>query len=343
MTAPPEIRIAGRPIGAGHPTFVIAEIGINHDGDVQRAHALIEACASAGADAVKFQTVDQHASYVPGTPSYEAFSTRTLTFEQYLALQQHAADRGVVFFTTPGDLPSLDVCERLNLPALKVSSGMLTNLPVLRRAAALGVPLILSSGGAHLWEVGRSVEELERLGVRDLAVLHCVSIYPTPNDQVRLRAMATLRAAFPYPVGYSDHTLDPIVCVCAVALGASIIEKHVTLDRTRPGADHAISIEPDALTTLIAQIRTCEAMLGETGKRPALGEAMFRIGFRRRLVALEDLPVGTVLTPGHVGIMRPLTEGGLAPEFIDWVVGARTTRPLRQYQPVSIGDITSRD
>jgi len=226
---------------------------------------------------------------------------------------------------------------------LKISSGMLTNLPVLRHAATLQVPLILSSGGAHLWEIGRSLDELERAGATELALLHCVSIYPTPLDQVHLRAMRTLEAAFPYPVGYSDHTLDPTVCVSAVALGATIIEKHVTLDRNRPGADHAIAAEPAELAQLVKQIRTCQTVLGNVGKRPAPDEERFRTGFRRRLVALDDVPVGTVLTPDIVGIMRPLTAGGLAPEFLDWVIGARTTRALRRHEPVDIEAITTRN
>ncbi|GMV21727.1 MAG: hypothetical protein AMXMBFR57_16760 [Acidimicrobiia bacterium] len=280
---------------------------------------------------------------MPGTPSHDAFSTRTLSVDDYAALQRHAADRNVVFFTTPGDLPSLAICAQLKLPALKISSGMLTNLPVLRAAAGLGLPLILSSGGAHLWEVGRSVEEVVAAGAKELALLHCVSIYPTPLDEVRLRAMQTLAAAFPYPVGYSDHTLDSTVCVAAVALGACIIEKHVTLDRRRQGADHAIAAEPKELAELVKQIRACETALGQTGKRPAPGETRFRTAFRRRLVALDDIPAGTVLTPGLVGIMRPLVDRGLAPEFLEWALGARTTRPLRRHEPIALESITQRD
>jgi N,N'-diacetyllegionaminate synthase len=343
MTAPTTPNMMQMTVGPQHPIFVIAEIGINHDGDVNCAHSLIDACAAAGADAVKFQTVSPDASYVPGTPSYEAFSSRTLTVDQYIALQRHAADRRVVFFTTPGDLPSLELCERLALPAVKISSGMLTNLPMLRRAAGLGVPLIMSTGGAYLWEVGRSVHELEHSGAHSIALLHCVSMYPAPAEDVQIRAMTVLAGVFPYPVGYSDHTLDSTACICAAALGASVIEKHVTLDRTRPGADHAIAAEPAELAQLVRQLRIAEQLLRGAGKRPAAGEHQFRERFRRRVVALADIAAGQTLTADLLGVMRPLEPKGLAPEFLDWVIGRRATRQLRRHEPIDLDAITHAD
>jgi N-acetylneuraminate synthase/N,N'-diacetyllegionaminate synthase len=214
---------------------------------------------------------------------------------------------------------------------------------MLRRAAGLGVPLIMSTGGAYLWEVGRSVHELEQAGARSIALLHCVSMYPAPAEDVQIRAMTMLAAVFPYPVGYSDHTLDSTACICAAALGASVIEKHVTLDRTRPGADHAIAAEPAELAQLVRQLRTSEQLLRGAGKRPAAGEHQFRERFRRRLVALADIAPGQTLTADLLGVMRPLEPKGLAPEFLDWVIGRRATRQLRRHEPIDLDAITQTD
>jgi len=337
------ISIGNRVIGDGHPIFIIAEAGVNHDGSVQRAHALIDAAAAAGADAVKLQIVNADASYVPGTPSYETFLHRALSEEAYEALRQHAADRHLMLLATPADPPSLDLCGRLKLPALKISSGLMTNTPLILRAAAQQVPLIISTGGAELWEVARLVTTLEQAGVAHLALLHCVSVYPTPPEAVSIRAVSTLRATFPYPVGYSDHTLDSTACVCAAALGATIIEKHLTLDRSLAGADHSISAEPGEFQSLVRQLRVCSQMLRNEGKHPAPEEADFRLRFRRRLVAARDIARGERLTEAVVSIKRPLEPGGLDPGDLPLVIGRRATRAIRRHEPIGWDALTERD
>ena len=334
------VQIGGRSIGPGHPTYIIAEIGINHNGDIDLAHKMIDSAADAGAEAIKFQTIDANASYVPGTPSHRVFSDAGFDLEQNKALVEHCNQRNVVFFTTPGDWNSLEIVKTLALPAIKISSGQMTNLPIVLAAADLGVPLVISTGGAYLWEVGRVVHELERAGKTDFVLLHCVSIYPAPDQTLNLTAIQELQAAYPYPVGYSDHSLGRVASIAAVTLGACVIEKHFTLDRNLPGGDNFLASEPDDFAALVREIRTCEAMLVGEGKRPHPDEEGFRIRMRRRLVATADIGAGEVITKGLVGIMRPLEPRGLAPEFYENVVGKKASRDIKQHEPIDWASIT---
>jgi N-acetylneuraminate synthase/N,N'-diacetyllegionaminate synthase len=334
------VQIGGRSIGPGHPTYIIAEIGINHNGDIDLAHKMIDAAADAGAEAIKFQTIDARASYVPGTPSHKVFSDAGFDLEQNRALVEHCNRRGVVFFTTPGDWNSLEIVRALALPAIKISSGQMTNLPIVLAAADIGVPLVISTGGAYLWEVGRVVDELERHGKSDFVLLHCVSIYPAPDETLNLSAIRDMQSAFPYPVGYSDHSLGRVASITAVAMGARLIEKHFTLDRNLPGGDNFLSAEPEEFATLVREIRACEAMLTGEGKRPHPGEEGFRTRMRRRLVATAEIAAGDVITKELVGIMRPLEPRGLAPEFYEAVVGRKASRHIKQYEPIDWDSIT---
>lgn len=337
-----DVRIADRLVGPAQPVYIVAEVGINHDGDLRQAERLVDAAADAGADAVKFQTIDAEASYVPGHPSHAAFAGRGFTLEQYRGLQERCRQRGVAFFTTPGDWPSLELCAKLGVPLVKVSSGLMTNLPLILEAAKLRVPFVISSGMAHLWEVGRVVQALEDRGARDLVLLHCTSLYPTPPEAVALRAIPQMQAAFPYPVGYSDHTLGATACLGAVALGARMLEKHITLDRSRPGADHHISAEPGEFVDLVRQVRALERMLERDRKAPDPQEVAQRPRLRRSLVARADLAAGQALTPEAVGLMRPLGEPGLPAEALPEVLGRRLTRPLRRHEPLTWDHLTER-
>ncbi|MBI4658315.1 MAG: N-acetylneuraminate synthase family protein [Verrucomicrobia bacterium] len=318
----------------------MAEIGINHNGDLELAHKMIDAAADSGADAIKFQTIDADASYVPGTPSHKTFSGAGFNLEQYKGLVDHARERKVIFFTTPGDWPSLEIVKALSLPAVKISSGQMTNLPVVLASAALGVPLVISTGGAYLWEVGRVVHQLEQRGKHDFALLHCVSLYPAPDETLNLTAIRDMQAAFPYPIGYSDHSLGRTACISAITLGATLIEKHFTLDRNLPGGDNFLSSDPKEFATLVREIRACEAMLGDSGKRPHPNEDGFRNRMRRRLVANADVETGQILTAELVGIKRPLEPKGLSPEFFETVVGRRAARAIRRHEPIDWDSIT---
>lgn len=334
------IEIAGKTVGAGNPAFIVAEVGINHNGDLDLAHKLVDGAADVGADAIKFQTIDANASYVPGTPSHEVFSGASLTLDQYKELARHCEERGIIFFTTPGDWPSLEICRNLSVPAIKISSGLMTNVPVLLEASRMQVPLVISTGGAYLWEIGQVVHRLEAVGMTDLALLHCVSIYPASDDKLNLKAIGAMQAAFPYTIGYSDHSLGKVAPLAAVTLGASLIEKHFTISKKLPGGDNFLSSEPAEFREMIQEIRNCEKMLKGGDKRPHLDEIEFRSGYRRRLVANQDISIGQELTSELVGLKRPLNPVGLGPEFFEKVIGRKATRKLYRHEPIQWDSIT---
>jgi sialic acid synthase SpsE len=322
------VTVAGRAIGAGRPCFIIAEVGINHGGDETRCAAMIDAAAMAGADAVKLQTVTPEESYHPDTESYRLFRDSVLAPAALERLMTRARQAGVILFSTPGDFTALALIDRLGMPVIKISSGLLTNLPLIRAAAATGRPLIVSTGMAALDEVMEAVAAARHAGCRALAVLQCTSLYPAPAAALNLRALATLAAATNAPVGYSDHHEGGGAAIAAVAAGASVIEKHFTLDALAPGADHAISLEPDGFAAMVREIRAVEVMLGSVEKAPVAAEVALRDGRHRRLVAARDLSAGTVLAPQDLYLMRlPMDRPALPAKWLPEVIGRRLAAP----------------
>lgn len=303
-------RVDGRIIGDNHPTYIIAEIGINHNGDVDLALKMVEAAARAGADAVKFQIVDAEKSYTKDSESYKIFKGLELSFSDWERVAEKARilsiDVFASFHTVPEDLVFV---ERLAFPVIKLSSGNLTNIPLLKAVAASGKPIILSTGLSYLSEVDESVRCLEQNGASQIGILHCTSLYPTPPTEVNLLAIRTLKHAFPrHIVGFSDHT-DGIHCsLVAVALGARIIEKHFTLDRTLPGPDHAFSSTLQELAILVNGIREVESAMGDGEKKPAPQELSLRVKYRRGIVAARDIAEGELINPGHLSIKRCNSE-----------------------------------
>ncbi|MGE5147206.1 MAG: N-acetylneuraminate synthase family protein [Candidatus Eiseniibacteriota bacterium] len=336
MADAPTIEIAGRAVGGRHPCCVIAEVGINHGGDEARCAAMIDAAATAGADAVKLQTVTPDESYHPDTESYRLFRDSMLTEAALERLMRHARRAGVILFSTPGDFTALALIDRLGMPAIKISSGLLTNLPLIGAAAATGRPLILSTGMASLDEVEEAVAAARANGCAALAVLQCTSLYPAPATSLNLRAMATLAASVDAPVGYSDHHTGALAAVAAVAAGARLIEKHFTLDASTPGADHAISLEPDAFVAMVRDIRDVEAMLGSAEKAPLAAEAALRDGRHRRLVAARDLGAGAVLAAGDLYLMRlPADRAALPARQLPDVLGRRLARAVSRLSGIT--------
>jgi N-acetylneuraminate synthase len=331
------IDIAGWPVGSGHPCFIIAEAGVNHNGDMAMARRLIEEAARAGVDAVKFQTFTAERLVSPDAPKadYQLQTTDTsetqfemlrrleLSLPEHRELIYHCQQRGILFLSTPFDEISADFLENLNIAGFKIPSGELTNLPLLEHIARKGRPVILSTGMARLSEVDEAVQAIRHSGNEQLAVLHCVSNYPAEPGAVNLRAMHTLATAFQVPVGFSDHTLGIEIPIAAVASGACIIEKHFTLDKTLPGPDHPASLEPEELIAMVRSIRNVEAALGHGRKEPAASEASTAAVARKSIVAATDIAAGTVLTRDMVALKRPGT--GLPPAMLPYVVG-RTVR-----------------
>lgn len=347
----PPVLIRGRALGAGWPCFVIAEAGVNHGGDLDLARRLVDAAADAGADAVKFQTFRAEGLMVPGAPkapyqerapgtpadAFEMLSRLELDEASHRKLLEHCRERGILFLSTPFEEASADLLERLDLPAFKLPSGELTNLPFLAHIAGKGRPVILSTGMATLGEVERALAALAPLGRDRVVLLHCVSCYPARPGDANLRAMATLARAFQVTVGYSDHTPGLEVALAAVALGAAVLEKHLTLDRGLPGPDQAASLEPGEFRSLVAGIRTVESALGHGRKEPAPAEREVAAVARKSVFAARDLPQGTVLAACHLVLKRPAT--GLPPEVLPTLLGRTLRRDLPRDAPVGFGDL----
>lgn len=328
--------IDGRLVGSGQPCLIIAEAGVNHNGSLELACALVDAARAAGADAVKFQTFKAERLVSAAAPK-AAYQQRTtgaaesqlemirrleLGEAEHRQLLDHCRQRGILFLSSPFDEQSADFLAELGMSAYKVPSGELTNLPFLGHLAGKGRPLILSTGMAYLGEVEAAVRAITAAGPVPLALLQCVSNYPADPADVNLRAMDTLAAAFGVPVGYSDHVPPNEVAFAAVARGACIVEKHFTLDRNLPGPDHQASLEPGELAALVRGIRAVEAALGDGRKRPAASEADTAAVARKSLVAARDLPAGSVLEPSLIAVKRPGT--GLPPVMLQHLLGRRT-------------------
>lgn len=325
MVSVREFTIAGRPVGPGHPCFVIAEAGVNHNGDPDLARRLVDMAAEAGADAVKFQTFKAERLVTPGAPKAEYQLRRTsatesqldmlrrleLTPDAHRELQARCCACNLLFLSTPFDEGSADFLESLDVPAFKIPSGEITNLPFVAHVARKRRPMIVSTGMAHLHEVEAAVRTIREAGNLDIVLLHCVSNYPAAPGDINLRAMHTMAAAFGLPVGYSDHTEGIEVALAAVALGACVVEKHFTLDRALPGPDHQASLEPGEMKAMVRGIRIVQESLGHGRKEPAASEAATAQVARRSLVAARDLAAGTVLAEGDIAVRRPGT--GLPP------------------------------
>lgn len=321
-------------------TLIIAEAGVNHNGNLQLARRLVDAAAEAGADLVKFQTfvADRLVTSTAAKAAYQAAATgaaesqrkmlRRLELDRpaHEMLIAHCSTKKIGFFSTAFDLESLALLAELGADRIKIPSGELTNLPYLRAVGGLGLPIILSTGMADLVEVGNAITALEKAGVyrRNLTLLHCTTEYPAPMRDVNLRAMMALREEFKVSVGYSDHTEGIEVPVAAVAMGASVIEKHLTLDRKLPGPDHRASLEPAEFKAMVLAIRNVEAALGDGVKVPAAGEVANRVVVRRSLVACRPIRAGESFGPENVAAKRPGT--GLSPMRWDEVMGKRARR-----------------
>lgn len=344
------MHFAGRAVGDGFPCFIIAEAGVNHNGDLALAKGLVDAAASAGADAVKFQTfrTDQlvtmtapKADYQarttgPGESQFDMLRKLELNREDHLTLMEHCKKRDILFLSTPFDHESADLLGDLDISAFKLPSGEITNLPLLAHIARKGKPMIVSTGMANLADVETALTTITEAGCTDIVLLHCVSSYPTQVHDANLRAMNTLRLAFQRPVGYSDHTEGDTVALAAVAIGASLIEKHLTLDRNLPGPDQQASLEPAGMARLIEGVRNVEAALGDGIKKPAPCEADTARVARKSLVAAQDLAPGTPLSEALIAIKRPGT--GLPPSFLSYMYGRVVKVAISKDTPLRLED-----
>jgi sialic acid synthase SpsE len=338
MTAVRTVVLGDRSVGPGQPCYVIAEAGANHDRDLDVARRLVDVAAEAGADAVKFQTYSGRTLYSTKTPRFdylgdlgakpphELLEDIALPREWQPVLARHCRDAGIAFMSSPFDHAAVDELDALDVPAFKIASFELVDLPLIAYAASKRRPLILSTGMASLGEIEDAIRAAHDAGTDDVCLLQCASLYPAPAAVMNLRAITSMQAAFGLPVGLSDHTLGTHVATAAVALGAHLVEKHFTLDRSRSGPDHPFAAEPHELRQMITHIREVEAALGDGCKRgPSEAERVEMYAkARRSLVAARAVVAGTVITRDMLTVKRP--GHGILPKFIDAVVGrvART-------------------
>ena len=335
--------------------LIIAEAGVNHDGDLKQAFKLVDIAAEAGADIVKFQSFDARSLATDNAAltqyqkkgslsnkkhdvggQLELLERLQLSREDHLALKKHCADRGIEFFSTAFALHSLQLLAALGVHRLKIPSGEITNLPLIRRIASFGKEVIVSTGMAELSEIGAAIESLEIAGLprEKITLLHCTTEYPAPIVDVNLRAMGAMGSSFGVRVGYSDHTEGVEVAIAAVALGATVIEKHFTLDKNLPGPDHSASLEPTDLQLMIKAIRNIESALGSDRKTCTSSEKKNVTSVRKSIVAASLIREGEVFTEENLAVNRPAT--GLSPMLWDTVIGERASRSFQEDEPIKL-------
>lgn len=333
-------------IGISQPTYVIAEMSANHDLKFEKAVEIIHAAKEAGADSIKLQTytpdtitIDSRKEYFrigkgtiwEGKNLYQLYGEAYTPWEWQPELKQIANDLGMELFSSPFDPTAVDFLEKMNVPAHKIASFELVDIPLIQKIARTGKPIIMSTGMASLEEIEEAVAAIRAIGNQQLALLKCTSAYPAPVNEMNLRTIPDMARRFGVPVGLSDHTLGIAVPVVAVALGACIIEKHFTLSRNTPGPDSAFSLEPDEFKQMVEAIRTTEQALGKINYAVTEREAASRV-FRRSLFVVQDMKAGDVFTEMNVRSIRP--GHGLPPKHITEILGRRSTRSLVRGTPL---------
>ncbi len=321
-------------------TFIIAEAGVNHNGDIDLAKKLIDVAKEAGVDAIKFQTFKAEKLVTKNTKKakYQDNNTNSnesqfdmikkleLDEDTHIELIKYAKEKGIMFLSTAFDLDSIDLLYNLGIEIFKIPSGEITNLPYLEKIAKKGEKVIISTGMATLGEVETAINILRKNGTNDITVLHCNTEYPTPIEDVNLLAIKTIKDAFKIEVGYSDHTLGIEVAIASVAMGATIVEKHFTLDKTMEGPDHKASLEPEELKNMVIAIRNIEKALGSGIKEPSKSEQKNKEVARKSIVASKPIKKGEILTKDNIAIKRP--GSGMSPMMWYKVLG---TKALKDY------------
>jgi len=345
-----KIKINKRKIGKGYPCFIIAEAGINHNGDIKLAEKLIDVAKDAGADAVKFQTFKsnnlvtreaklanyQKKNIKEKTSQIEMLEKLELSYDDFVSLKKYCDKKSIIFLSTPHSEDSIDFLDSL-VPAYKISSGDLTNLPFLERVAKKKKPIILSTGMATLKEIEEAIKTIRKSKNDKIILLHCTTNYPCLLEEVNLRAMTTLEKKFNILVGYSDHTLGILVPIMAVAMGACVVEKHFTLDKNLPGPDHNASLEPHELKEMIKEIRNAEKALGSGIKCPTESEKEIMKIVRKSIVAKVNIPKGVKIKRNMLIIKRPGT--GIEPKNINKVIGKVAKKDIKEDTLISFDNL----
>ena len=345
-----KFHINHRPIGIDHAPYIIAEMSANHNGDVGNAYRIIDMAKACGADAVKMQTYTPdtitlnstapdfqiHGGLWDGRTLYELYQEAYTPWDWHKPLFDYAHKVGITMFSSPFDFTAVDLLEDLNAPAYKIASFEAIDLPLIKYVASTGKPIIISTGMADEFEIAEAVATARDAPSTPLALLHCVSGYPAPAQDYNLRTILDMQQRFGVPIGLSDHTLDNTTAVTSVALGACIIEKHVTLDRNGGGADDSFSLQKDELTALCRDSKTAWQALGQVDYGRKSSE-MGNVQFRRSLYFVKDMTAGEVITPDHIRSVRP--GFGLAPKHYEAMMGKTVNKAIAANTPVRFDDI----
>jgi N,N'-diacetyllegionaminate synthase len=332
-------------------TYIIAEAGVNHNGDVNMALQLIKAAKDAGADCIKFQTFKAAQIVTAEAPKalyqqkvtpaeesqFEMLKKLELDQEDFSILLKECKSLGIDFLSTPYNLEDADLLAELDVTGFKIASGQLTEIPFLQYVAAKGRQMILSTGMSNIADVFTAVQAVREAGNNDIIVLQCTTNYPSLISDANVLAMLSIADACKVRVGYSDHVPENHACYAAVALGAEVIEKHFTLDKHLPGPDHSSSLTPSEFAELVQGIRKVESALGNGLKIPTETEKQNMYGMKRSLVALTDLPAGTVLSKEHIGFKRPFN--GLPPAMLVNIIGKKIAKPLKKDEPIQYNTV----
>lgn len=335
------IEIDGKKIGPNYKPYIIAELSANHNGDINKALETIEAAAKCGADAIKIQTYNADTMTIDcdnedfqikgglwdGYSLYSLYQKAHTPFAWHKRLFEKAQEVGITLFSTPFDETAVELLESLNAPAYKIASFEMTDLPLIKRVAETGKPMIISTGMANFAEIQETIKTAKENGCKELVVLHCISAYPAPYEQANLATIKDISQQFKVISGLSDHTLGTVISVAAVALGASVIEKHFILDRNEKGPDSEFSIEPKELQQLVHDTEAAHKAIGVAGYERKPVEQK-NSAFRRSLYFVKDIKKGEVITKQHIRRIRP--GFGLAPKYYDEIIGKKTSQNIKR-------------
>ncbi len=333
-----QLKIGDKTIGRDNLCYIIAEIGSNHNGNLEIAKKLIDVAVESGASAVKFQSYEGDSLVTRGNPSHKILDKYSLSKEAHFKLNNYCSKKGIVFASTPFDFRRIEWLEKINVPFYKIASGDITYLPFIEKIARKGKPIVLSTGAATIGEVEEAIYTSWNTGNQQIVLLHCVSRYPTKIEEVNLSAMNTLEKTFKLPIGFSDHTKSTVIPALAVAMGACVIEKHITLDEDLGTPDHSFALKPSEFKEMVKNIRTAEESEGSSIKYPVQSEKeTSRITARRSIYAKKSIKKGENITKDKIKVIRPAY--GLPPKYLTQIIGKRALKDLEIDDPIIYGSL----
>jgi len=332
-----KIKISNKWIGDDSPVFILAEAGINHNGSIKIAKKMITEAKKSGADGIKFQTFKADDLAIPTSKFFKIFKKLELSDSNFEELSDYAKSNDIIFCSTPSSLGAVDLLSKLHVPTIKIASGDLTNIPLIKYAASKKKPMIISTGMANMTEVKNAIGAIESTGNKKSIILHCVSAYPTPPNEVNLNVIHELKKQFHYPIGFSDNGPGIEVPLTSIAVGAKILEKHFTLNRKMKGPDQLLSADPTQLKQIVTKTREIEELLGDGKKRCQPSELENKINARRSITAARTIERGTKITKDMIVTKRPSL--GIEPVYWSKVIGKKTAKKIRIHKSIKWSDL----